>query len=253
MHWSYLWIQGIYCKIVELPLLELCPLIPWRDYCHTCFLCEGIRGTNYLESNIIQMVWSHGYFHPILELKIQALRWSIRIHWLTRPGIIVVDGYMGWLPPSNRFFHTTCYVVVYFKTFILSIILRPRIYLLLKATLPLKEGCILHPRCQTNQITTDSKLGTTKVNFSINWFEICAKKGNFSRILAFKPYVYHLWSCHLRRAYLPWPFCWRNWSFHMQYKQVAKDTILTATNWNDWQSLLNKCKLAYNKIITNVW
>ena len=90
------------------------------------------------------MWWSHGYFHPILELKFYALAWSIWLHPLIRLVTIVVSGSMGRKPPFKRLFYTTCTKVVYCKTFILSIIIRPQIYPLLAMTLPFKESYILY-------------------------------------------------------------------------------------------------------------
>ena len=51
------------------------------------------------------------------------LGWYIRLHRVTRPGIVVFSGSMGRQMPAKKFFHTTRNEVVYMKTFILSAIL----------------------------------------------------------------------------------------------------------------------------------
>ena len=70
----------------------------------------------------------HSYFHPILEIKFYALVWSIWIHQLIRPRMIVGDGSTGKLPPSEMLFHIPCNEVFYFETFLLPAILGPRIF-----------------------------------------------------------------------------------------------------------------------------
>ena len=80
---------------------------------------------------------------------------------------------MGRHAAAKSFFQTTCDEIVYFRNVLLFVILGTRIYQILTVTLPFKEWCITQHCYQTNRITTDSKLETTKVNASSNRFEIC--------------------------------------------------------------------------------
>ena len=79
---------------------------------------------------------------------------------------------MGQRLSAKRFFHAKCDEVVYFKNFLLPVILWPQIYQLLMATLPFKERYITHSCYQTNKITTDSKSEAMKGNVNSNIFEI---------------------------------------------------------------------------------
>ena len=136
------------------------------------------------------MWFSHGYFHPILELKFYSLECSIWLHTLIRMVTIVVSGYMGRQPPSKKLFCTTCTKVVYCKTFLLSVIIRPQIYPLLVVTLPFKERYILHHHFCINHVRTYLRLVPTKaIVYSI---------------IAFKWKIYRQWTC-----------CWRNRLFHI--------------------------------------
>ena len=150
---------------MELTLLKCRSQNLGRYYCHPWFLCEGIRVINEQNSDVIHLGCLHGSFHTIIELNMYVLGSSIWIHRLIRPGIIVVGGSIGQQPPDERFSNTIWDKVVYFKTLLISFILIPWIYQFLTVTFTFKERYITHYFYQTNWITTDLKLGSTKGNF----------------------------------------------------------------------------------------
>ena len=222
---------------MESQLLERCSQSPYIYYCHQWYLCDGIRGIRYQNSNIIYTGCLHGYFHTIFKIKFYSLGWSIQLNWLIRPGIMIFGGSTRRQPPAKRFFHTTYEEVVYFKTFLLSVILRPRIYPLLMVTLPLKKRYIVQRQYQTNSVTTDSKSGETKVKVAVNSFEIIGNVRQHFQNHRLKTRGISPLTLLLEGIYSMWPSSWRNWSFHTWTKQAAKYTRFLAANWNAWQSL----------------
>ena len=75
---------------------------------------------------------------------------------------------MGQRQPAKRLFHTICEEIVYFKTFILSVILVPQFYPLLTVTFSFKEIYTVHLCSKTNIVRSDSKSGATKGNVASN-------------------------------------------------------------------------------------
>lgn len=186
---------------MELPLLERCLQITGRYYCCSWFLCDGMKWIREHDSNTIHKVWLHIYLYPIHELKLYALGWSMQIHRLIRMGTIVFGGSLGWQPPAEMLFKTTCDEIVYFNNFLLSVIIGPQNFLLLTMTLTFKERYIFTPSF-LNQSNN-------------NWLNISETKDSVSIICDFDVKVYLLWPFRWSRAYLLWPCCWRNKSFHM--------------------------------------
>ena len=90
---------------------------------------------------------------------------------------------MGQLTSAHGLFHTTFNEVVYFKNFLLSVILRPKTYPLLMVTFPFKESYIVHRYFQKTESQLTIKLRQRTAMLTVTDSKFSSTEGNVASVL----------------------------------------------------------------------
>ena len=125
-------------------------------------------------------------------------------------------------PPSERFFHTTWDKIVYFRTFLLSIIPGTEICQLLAVTFPFKKISLHTTIIKPIVSQRIRKWGQRKATLPVTDSEFMATDGIVAKIFVFEPYVYHLWPLLLKEIIFPVTFLLKELVIYYSNQKVHK-------------------------------